>query len=220
MRGARPARGHARRATNCSSTSRRVACSPLPLDPIRPTTSSPPSQRRWHRRSSPRSPTSSRCRCRRRRSSNHRNAHRTGNADAAIELACVVGRHHGGERTDRRSSCVRCAPAARCGSPPSSCCGSADDGAEVCGDASCPTAGHGVAVVVADEHRRVAIAAGPARRTHRWMAPRGVRRVDRAHPGRRERRVTSHQITELHRRRRAASLEPVGSDRRDPVGRR
>ena len=91
---------------------------------------------------------------------NHRSAHRTGTADAAIELACtLVGTTAVNERSSFELRSLR--TGGEMWEPAVVLLGSADDGAEVCGTGVLPAAGHGVAVVVADEHGRVPTA--PAR---------------------------------------------------------
>jgi hypothetical protein len=91
---------------------------------------------------------------------NHRNAHRTGTADAAIELACtLVGTTAVNERSSFELRSLRTGGEAW--EPAVVLFGSADDAAEVCGAGVLPAAGHGVAVVVADEHGNVP--AAPAR---------------------------------------------------------
>jgi LysM repeat protein len=85
---------------------------------------------------------------------NHRNAHRTGTADAAIELACtLVGTTAVNERSSFELRSLR--TGGEMWEPAVVLLGSADDGAEVFGPGVLPAAGHGVAVVVADEHGNV-----------------------------------------------------------------
>jgi nucleoid-associated protein YgaU/two-component SAPR family response regulator len=85
---------------------------------------------------------------------NHRSAHVVTSADAAVELACSLA---GSTALNARSSFEL--RSLRTGGemwePAVVLLGSADDGSDVCGDGRLPDAGHGVAVVVADEHRRV-----------------------------------------------------------------
>jgi hypothetical protein len=91
---------------------------------------------------------------------NHRSAHRTGTADAAIELACtLVGTTAVNERSSFELRSLR--TGGEVWEPAVVLLGSADDGAEVCTAGVLPAAGHGVAVVVADEHGHVPTA--PAR---------------------------------------------------------
>jgi hypothetical protein len=91
---------------------------------------------------------------------NHRSAHRTSTADAAIELACtLVGTTAVNERSSFELRSLR--TGGEVWEPAVVLLGSADEGAEVCGAEVLPAAGHGVAVVVADEHRSVPTA--PAR---------------------------------------------------------
>ncbi len=91
---------------------------------------------------------------------NHRSAHRTGTADAAIELACtLVGTTAINERSSFELRSLRTGGEAW--EPAVVLLSSADDGAEVCTAGVLPVAGHGVAVVVADEHGHVPMA--PAR---------------------------------------------------------
>jgi hypothetical protein len=91
---------------------------------------------------------------------NHRSAHRTGTADAAIELACtLVGTTAVNERSSFELRSLR--TGGEVWEPAVVLLGSADDGAEVCMAGVLPAAGHGVAVVVADEHGHVPTA--PAR---------------------------------------------------------
>ena len=85
---------------------------------------------------------------------NHRSAHRTRSADAALELACsLVGTTAVNERSSFELRSLR--TGGEMWEPAVVLFGSADDGADVCIDGSLPAAGHGVAVVVADEYRRV-----------------------------------------------------------------
>ena len=120
----------------------------------------------------------------------HRSAHRTGSADAALELACsLVGTTAMNERSSFELRSLR--TGGEVWEPAVVLFVSADGGAEVCGDGYLPAAGHGVAVVVADEHRHVASAttrlvAGP----HCWtfeafgtsidLTPVGVSQADLA----------------------------------------
>jgi hypothetical protein len=91
---------------------------------------------------------------------NHRSAHRTRTADAAIELACtLVGTTAVNERTSFELRSLRTGGEAW--EPAVVLLGSGDDGAEVCSAGVLPVAGHGLAVVVADEHGHVPTA--PAR---------------------------------------------------------
>jgi hypothetical protein len=91
---------------------------------------------------------------------NHRSAHRSGSADAAIELACsLVGTTAVNERSSFELRSLR--TGGEVWEPAVVLLGSADDGADACGSGVLPDAGHGVAVVVADEYRR--LAASPAR---------------------------------------------------------
>jgi MYXO-CTERM domain-containing protein len=91
---------------------------------------------------------------------NHRSAHRTGTADAAIELACtLVGTTAVNERSSFELRSLR--TGGEMWEPAVVLFGSADDGADVCSAGVLPAAGHGVAVVVADEHGNVPTA--PAR---------------------------------------------------------
>jgi hypothetical protein len=91
---------------------------------------------------------------------NHRSAHRTGTADAAIELACtLVGTTAVNERSSFELRSLR--TGGEVWEPAVVLLVSSDDGPEVCSAGVLPAAGHGVAVVVADEHRRVPSA--PAR---------------------------------------------------------
>ncbi len=88
---------------------------------------------------------------------NHRSAHRTRSADAALELACsLVGTTAVNERSSFELRSLR--TGGEMWEPAVVLLGSADDGADVCSDGSLPAAGHGVAVVVADEYRHVASA--------------------------------------------------------------
>ena len=88
---------------------------------------------------------------------NHRSAHRTRSADAALELACsLVGTTAVNERSSFELRSLR--TGGEMWEPAVVLLGSADDGAGVCSDGSLPAAGHGVAVVVADEYRHVASA--------------------------------------------------------------
>ena len=88
---------------------------------------------------------------------NHRSAHRTRSADAALELACsLVGTTAVNERSSFELRSLR--TGGEMWEPAVVLLGSTDDGAEVCSDGSLPAAGHGVAVVVADEYRHVASA--------------------------------------------------------------
>ena len=90
----------------------------------------------------------------------HRSAHRTGTADAAIELACtLVGTTAVNERSSFELRSLR--TGGEMWEPAVVLLGSGDDGADVCGAGALPAAGHGVAVVVADEPGRVPTA--PAR---------------------------------------------------------
>ncbi len=85
---------------------------------------------------------------------NHRSAHRTHSADAALELACsLVGTTAVNERSSFELRSLR--TGGEMWEPAVVMLGSADDGADVCSDGSLPAAGHGVAVVVADEYRDV-----------------------------------------------------------------
>lgn len=91
---------------------------------------------------------------------NHRSAHRTSTADAAIELACtLVGTTAVNERSSFELRSLR--TGGEVWEPAVVLLGSVDDGAAVCSAGVLPAAGHGVAVVVADEHGRVPTA--PAR---------------------------------------------------------
>ena len=91
---------------------------------------------------------------------NHRSAHSTVSADAAIELACtLVGTTALNERTSFELRSLR--TGGEVWEPAVVLFASADDAAEVCGTRVLPPAGHGVAVVVADEHGDVPSA--PAR---------------------------------------------------------
>ena len=88
---------------------------------------------------------------------NHRSAHRTRSADAALELACsLVGTTAVNERSSFELRSLR--TGGEMWEPAVVLLGSADDGVDVCSDGSLPAAGHGVAVVVADEYRHVASA--------------------------------------------------------------
>ena len=88
---------------------------------------------------------------------NHRSAHRTRSADAALELACsLVGTTAVNQRSSFELRSLR--TGGEMWEPAVVLLGSTDDGAEVCSDGSLPAAGHGVAVVVADEYRHVASA--------------------------------------------------------------
>ena len=88
---------------------------------------------------------------------NHRSAHRTRSADAALELACsLVGTTAVNERSSFELRSLR--TGGEMWEPAVVLLGSTDDGVEVCSDGSLPAAGHGVAVVVADEYRHVASA--------------------------------------------------------------
>ena len=85
---------------------------------------------------------------------NHRSAHRTRSADAALELACsLVGTTAVNERSSFELRSLR--TGGEMWEPAVVLLGSADDGAGVCSDGSLPASGHGVAVVVADEYRHV-----------------------------------------------------------------
>ncbi len=85
---------------------------------------------------------------------NHRSAHRTGSADAAVELACsLVGTTAVNERSAFELRSLR--TGGEMWEPAVVLLGSADDGADVCGHGGLPAAGHGVAVVVADEFLHV-----------------------------------------------------------------
>jgi hypothetical protein len=84
----------------------------------------------------------------------HRNAHCAASADAAVELAySLVGTTAVNARSSFELRSLR--TGGEVWEPTVVLLGSADDGAEVCGAADLPTAGHGLAVVVADEHQRV-----------------------------------------------------------------
>ena len=88
---------------------------------------------------------------------NHRSAHRTRSADAALELACsLVGTTAVNERSSFELRSLR--TGGEMWEPAVVLLGAADDGADVCSDGSLPAAGHGVAVVVTDEYRHVASA--------------------------------------------------------------
>jgi LysM repeat protein len=85
----------------------------------------------------------------------HRNAHCAASADAAAELACsLVGTTAVDERSSFELRSLR--TGGEVWEPAVVLLGSADDGAEICGAADLPAAGHGLAVVVADERQRVA----------------------------------------------------------------
>jgi hypothetical protein len=85
---------------------------------------------------------------------NHRNAHVVGSADAAVELACsLAGSTALNERSSFELRSLR--TGGEMWEPAVVLLGSADDGSDVCADGRLPDAGHGVAVAVADEHRRV-----------------------------------------------------------------
>ena len=91
---------------------------------------------------------------------NHRSAHRTGTADAAIELACtLVGTTAVNERSSFELRSLR--TGGEVWEPAVVLLASADEGDVVCGSGGLPSPGHGVVVVVADEHGRVPTA--PAR---------------------------------------------------------
>jgi hypothetical protein len=85
---------------------------------------------------------------------NHRSAHVVASADAALELACSLA---GSTALNARSSFEL--RSLRTGGemwePAVVLLGSADDGGEACAVGRVPDPGHGVAIVVADEHRRV-----------------------------------------------------------------
>ncbi len=88
---------------------------------------------------------------------NHRSAHRTGTADAAIELACsLVGTTAANERSSFELRSLRTGGEAW--EPAVVLLTSSDEGADVCVAGALPEAGHGVAVVVADERGCVATA--------------------------------------------------------------
>ena len=85
---------------------------------------------------------------------NHRSAHVVGSADAAVELACsLAGSTALNDRSSFELRSLR--TGGEMWEPAVVLLGSADDGGEACGRGRVPDAGHGVAVVVADEHRRV-----------------------------------------------------------------
>ena len=85
---------------------------------------------------------------------NHRSAHRTRSADAALELACsLVGTTAMNERSSFELRSLR--TGGEVWEPAVVLLGSGDDGADVCDDGGLPAAGHGVAVVVADEFQHV-----------------------------------------------------------------
>jgi MYXO-CTERM domain-containing protein len=118
---------------------------------------------------------------------NHRNAHRTGTADAAIELACtLVGTTAVNERSSFELRSLR--TGGEMWEPAVVLLGSTDDGAEVCSAGVLPPAGHGVAVVVADEHGNVPAPARLVARSDGWslnafgssieLVPVGVNRAD------------------------------------------
>ncbi len=88
---------------------------------------------------------------------NHRSAHRTGTADAAIELACsLVGTTAANERSSFELRSLRTGGEAW--EPAVVLLTSSDESADVCVAGALPEAGHGVAVVVADERGCVATA--------------------------------------------------------------
>jgi nucleoid-associated protein YgaU len=98
---------------------------------------------------------------------NHRSAHRTGTADAAIELACtLVGTTAVNERSSFELRSLR--TGGEMWEPAVVLLGSADDGAGVCGPGVLPAAGHGVAVVMVDEHGSVPAPARLVARSDGW----------------------------------------------------
>ncbi len=117
----------------------------------------------------------------------HRNTHITGSADAALELACdLVGTTAVNERTSFELRSLR--TGGEMWEPAVVLLRSADDGGAVYATGAMPDSGHGVAIVIADEHETVVDSSRPPRRPHRWMAPRSIRELDRSDPGGGERR--------------------------------
>jgi hypothetical protein len=83
----------------------------------------------------------------------HRNAHVAGSADAAMELACsLAGTTAVNDRTSFELRSLR--TGGEMWEPAVVLLGSADDDVETWSHDRLPAAGHGVAIVVADEHRR------------------------------------------------------------------
>ncbi len=98
----------------------------------------------------------------------HRNTHITGSADAALEVACALaGSTAVNERTSFELRSLR--TGGEMWEPSVVMLRSADDGGAVCGAGQVPHPGHGVAIVIADEH--ASVVAPPARlvaRTDGW----------------------------------------------------
>ncbi len=110
-------------------------------------------RRRWHRRCSPRSPTSSPCRCPRRRCWTIATPTSPVRPTRRSSWACsLVGTTAVNERSSFELRSLR--TGGEMWEPAVVLLRSADDGAEVCGG-RLPAAGHGLAVVVADAHRDV-----------------------------------------------------------------
>ena len=148
---------------------------------------------------------------------NHRSAHRTGTADAAIELACtLVGTTAINERSSFELRSLR--TGGEVWEPAVVLLGSPDDGAEVCKAGVLPAAGHGVAVVVADEHGHVPTA--PARliaRADGWSLEAFGSSIELLPVG-----VSASDLEQINELLVDADrqLEPVDHGRGDPVGRR
>ena len=91
---------------------------------------------------------------------NHRNAHIAESADAALELGCsLAGSTAVSDRSSFELRSLR--TGGEMWEPAVVLLRSSDDGGEACGRSLVPEPGHGVAIVVADEHQRVE--APPAR---------------------------------------------------------